>query len=140
MARRHADAVRLRSDGKTNDPATAAYRGNLAAMIARAKADLRFNCPYFFLTTAKQLKDFRQSWIRRARTPAMRRLLVHDLRRDATRNLIRAGGIEKVAMGSPTSKTRSTFDRYDITTVSTMCATRLRPFKPSSRASRPTRA
>ena len=59
--------------------------------------------------------NFKKSWTTACAKAGFAGLLVHDLRRSGSRNLVRAGVPERVAMAITGHRTRAMFDRYDIT-------------------------
>jgi integrase len=70
---------------------------------------------YLFARGSKPIRDFREGWnlpCQRARVPD---LLFHDLRRTAVRNLHRASVPETVIMKITGHRTRSVFEKYNIT-------------------------
>ena len=68
------------------------------------------------------VKDYRKAWATACKAAGLAAgikggLIPDDLRRSGLRNLLRAGVSETVAMGISGHRTRSTFDRYNITSA-----------------------
>ena len=113
-------AVRLRPElSKNGRGRVLPLRGELASIIERAQARRIPSTPFVFRRdNGEPVGLFRKSWASACRAAGLGAILVHDLRRCAIRNLVRAGTPEKVAMELSGHTTRSVFDRYDIVTES----------------------
>jgi integrase len=113
----HNDAIRLaRANSKNRHGRELPLVGELAEVIARARADRRLDCPFVFQRDGQPILSFRKSWKAACKAAGLGAIHVHDLRRSAARNLIRAGISENVAMRFTGHKTASIFRRYDIVT------------------------
>lgn len=74
-------------------------------------------CPRVFHRAGKPIVNPQKAWVRAREAAGLGVKLMHDMRRSATRNLVRAGVSEKLAMERTGHRTRSVFDRYNISTA-----------------------
>jgi integrase len=117
---------------KTKRGRAIAIEGPLKVIMERRKAARRLDCSLIFHRMSKgqpgqPVKDFRLAWraaLKEANLPAG--LVPYDLRRSALRNMVRGGTDYTVAMKISGHRTRSTFDRYNITSAEDIRAAILR--------------
>jgi integrase len=108
--------IRLeRKQTKGKQARVAPLYGELRAWLDMALTTRQEGCPFIVSWKGDGITEVKTAWNKARERASLPRLLVHDLRRTAVRNMIRAGIPEKQAMRISGHKSRSIFDRYDIT-------------------------
>jgi integrase len=87
----------------------------MAVLLAELRQRRRLDCPYVFHRNGRPIRDFYAAWRAAAARVGRPGLHLHDFRRSVARNLDRAGVPTGTAMALMGHKTRSIFDRYNIT-------------------------
>ncbi len=103
---------------KTKEPRVIYMASDFLLVMMKAKELRDWNyphCPYVCHMNGKPITNFEHGWDAACKRVGLEGRAFHDLRRTGVRNLIRAGVPETVAMQISGHKTRSVFDRYNIT-------------------------
>ena len=85
-----------------------------ASLQLQMSAWAHWTCPYVFHSKGEPIGSFRKAWKTATKDARLDGIIVHDLRRTAVRNFVRAGVPERVALALSGHKTRAIFDRYNI--------------------------
>jgi integrase len=115
--------IRLRSEhSKNKESRWLPLSGELLEVIKRARSEPRIGCPTVFQRDGKPIGSFRKAWKTACKAVNLNGSIPHDMRRCTSRNLIRAGVPQAVAMARTGHKTPSTFQRYNIVSETDMRA------------------
>ena len=111
------DMIRLSPDrSKNREGRPRPIWDDIALVIERRRQARRMECPYVFHRDGVKIATatWQRHWTKARKAAGLPIALLHDTRRTAARNLIRAGVPERIAMQFTGHKTRAVFDRYNI--------------------------
>lgn len=111
-----ANLIRLeKKQTKGKKARNAPLYGELRAWFELSYSARDPKCPVIVSWKGHGITEVKTAWKKARERAGVPALLIHDLRRTAVRNMIRAGISEKRAMEISGHKTNSMFKRYDIT-------------------------
>ena len=108
---------------KTGRPHTIPLTGEALAIVERARAARRLDCPYVFHRGGEPLRlrggtsPLRRAWAKACKDAGFAGHVLHCLRRSGVRNMIQAGVDPLTAMAQSGHRTMSMLSRYAIVTV-----------------------
>jgi integrase len=118
---RHQGIVRLEAGETKNDEGRTVYLDDELKSIINQQWEARKTnskmLAYIFLNRKgdDKIKRFDKAWANACKDAKAGKRIFHDLRRTAVRNMVRSGIPENVAMMISGHKTRTVFERYNIT-------------------------
>jgi integrase len=111
-----ANLIRLeKKQTKAKQARVAPLYGELRAWLDMAHTARDVECPFIVSWRGRGIAEVKTAWNKARERAGVPELLLHDLRRTAARNMIRAGVPEKQVMLIVGWKTRAMLDRYNIT-------------------------
>jgi integrase len=99
---------------KNGEGRVLALEGELLELIQRRAVE-RGRSAWGFHRGSQPIRSFKEVWKTALQVTGIRGKVFHDFRRTEVRNHMRAGVHEQVVMDLTGHKTRSVFDRYNIT-------------------------
>ena len=112
-------SIRLTSNQTKTKTPRVIYMADDFLIVMRKAREIQLrdypSCPYVCHRNGQPFSNLIQAWKTACKRVGVQDKTFHDLRRTGVRNLIRAGVPETVAMKISGHKTRSVFDRYNIT-------------------------
>lgn len=102
---------------KNNEPRIIPLAEELYQALLRLRAEGNYRSAskdLVFTNRGKPIRYMYDAWREATIKAGLPGLLLHDCRRTAVRNFVRAGVSDKIAMTISGHKTRSVFDRYNI--------------------------